>query len=199
MLCVNKTIYYNTKFYYLGGYQGFIFGKYSSQCFYSQKVVSSSSASQLLINDCIAPISSMADSSDLCIPIGKYKRPCFIFNALSFDQSKFPTYFISTRQTGFPALNPCSYPYCLFQLVYFYALASNTVFTCYTKAYIVHLGITQPHVQLFYSYSMLGFANNCYLARFLLGHIIKIFRRSIRAPTYIKPNRDSLSALAQLS
>ena len=41
-------------------------------------------ASYQLMNDCIAPVSSIAGTANPCVPIGSYKRPYYILIMLRF-------------------------------------------------------------------------------------------------------------------
>ena len=65
-------------------------------------VSSSYSVSYVLTNNSLAPISIIADTKNLCILLGKYKRPYYIFKVLSFNQSTFSTYLMSTGYISFP-------------------------------------------------------------------------------------------------
>ena len=71
-------------------------------------VAGSFSASLQLANDCMALMSNIANTENLWVLIGKYKRPCYVVMLLNSGLSTFPNYLISTGYISFAVPYPGS-------------------------------------------------------------------------------------------
>ena len=94
-------------------------------------------ASLQLTNNCVEPVSSIADITNPWILIGKYKRLYCILILLNSGWPTFPTYLMSTGYISIPVLSPGS---CLGYSAlpsYYWDIASCPLFTYCTRTYMV--------------------------------------------------------------
>ena len=68
-------------------------------------VAGSFSARLQITNDHVAPVSNIADTSNSWVLIGNYKRLYCVLTLLSFGESTFPAYLISTGYISFLILS----------------------------------------------------------------------------------------------
>ena len=100
-------------------------------------VAGSFSASLWLINDCMAPLSKIANTANLRVLVSKNKRLCCILMLLKSGWPTFPTYLMSASYVSFPVPSPGSCPAYSASSSYCWDVASSILFSCLTRTYMV--------------------------------------------------------------
>ena len=116
-------------------------------------VAGSCAANLWLMNDHIAPMSSIAGTANPWVYTDRYKRPHCICVLLSNSLSTFPAYLMSTGCISFPAPSHCLCPYYWTSLFYYWVLASSWVFFYWTGASVIFPDSTWRCVPFLCNYS----------------------------------------------
>ena len=116
-------------------------------------VAGNCAANLWLINDCVAPMSSIAGTANPWVYTDRDKRPHCICTLLSNGLSTFPAYLMSASCISFPAPSYCLCPYYWTFLFYYWVLASNWVFFYYAGAFVIFPDSTWQYIPFFCNHS----------------------------------------------